>query len=129
MLTARACVKLTAESSDDRSRFVETVVDTKVVVRTVFGTGTDGTHWTGHDVLATLTIYIELLVLYVQFDEWQSGVEPILAMQCPWIDTRISRTLNVASLQSTVLESALAVSAGHDFTPALWVKLGMLPIA
>ena len=35
----------------------------------MFLSGRDGSHGTGHNVLASLAIYIELLILYVKFDE------------------------------------------------------------
>jgi len=94
----------------------------------VLRAGADGSHRARHDVLASLPVDVELLVLDVELDEGQPGVEPVLAVQRARIDARIRRALHVARLQSAVLEHALAVAAGHDLAATVRVELRMLAV-
>lgn len=71
----------------------------------------DGPHGASHDVLAALTVDVELLVFDVKFYERQPRVQVVAAVQVPGIYPRIRGGLHVARLQSTVPEDPLAVRA------------------
>lgn len=71
----------------------------------MLGAGADGPHGAGHNVLAALPVDVELLVLDVQLDEGLTRVQPVLAVQGARVNTRVSRTLHVARLQTAVLRT------------------------
>lgn len=56
----------------------------------------------------------ELLILQVQLDEGLPRVEAIAALKCPRIDSRVGGRLDVAGLQSTVTELALAIRSANN---------------
>lgn len=64
------------------------------------------------DVFSPLTVDGKLLVLDVQLDEGQPGVEPVPALERPRVDSRVGRRLDVTRLQPAVAELALAVRPG-----------------
>jgi hypothetical protein len=53
----------------DWASFVDAIRYLDIIIRTVFLSGRDGSHGARHNILASLAVYIELLVLYVKFDE------------------------------------------------------------
>lgn len=76
-------------------------------------TGRDWPHGTGHDVLTSLAINVELLVLYVQFDEWQCSVEVVGTVQVAGVHSGVRRGLDVTGLQTTVFKHAVTIGPGR----------------
>lgn len=119
----------TAESADHRATLVLTIIHTYIIIRAVLRTGTDRPHRTCHDIFTTLTVDVELFVLDVEFDEGQSGVQTIFAVQRAGINTGISRALYVARLQPAVLEDTFAVTAWYDLATTIRIELRVLAVS
>ena len=94
----------------------------------MLGARADRPHGTGHDILASLPVDVELLVLDVELNEGQPRVQPVLAVKSARIDARVRRTLDVAGLQPAVLEAALAVGAGYHLATTVGIELRMLAV-
>lgn len=93
----------------DRASLVDTIVYLNVIVRAVFLSRRNWSHGASHDVLASLSVYIELFVFYVQFDEGKPCVQVIPAVETPGVYTWICRGLYVAGLKPTVPEHSFTV--------------------
>lgn len=61
------------------------------------------------DVFSPLTVDGKLLVLDVQLDEGQSGLQPVSTLEGPRVNSRIGRRLYVAGLQPAVAKFSLTV--------------------
>lgn len=118
----------TAKSANDRCSLVETIVDSDIIIRAVLGSRTDRPHGTSHDVLAALSINVELFIFNVKFDKRLSSIEPVFAVQSSRINSRIGRTLYVTGLKSTVVKTALAIRIRYYDSTTIRIKFRMLAV-